>query len=74
MRFPTSAELLGRRRIIVADESPKVVELIINTLREDGHTIFHAFDGLSATELVFAMTSATSSSPIPGWADSQVSS
>src|SRR4051812_9384890 len=55
MSSPTSAELLGHRRIVVADEDPKVVEFIIKTLREDGHTVFHAYDGLSATELVFAI-------------------
>ena len=28
---------------------------IINTLRKDGFAVFHAYDGLSATELAFAM-------------------
>jgi DNA-binding NtrC family response regulator len=44
-----------RRRIVVADEDPAVVALIIHTLREDGHAVFHAYDALSATELTFAI-------------------
>jgi DNA-binding NtrC family response regulator len=55
MSTPTSPDLTGRRRIIVADEDPKVVAFIIQTLREDGHAVFHAYDGLAATELVFAV-------------------
>jgi DNA-binding NtrC family response regulator len=43
------------RHIIVADEDPKVVAFIIETLREDGHAVFHAYDGLSATQLAFAI-------------------
>jgi two-component system, OmpR family, response regulator len=39
----------------VADEDPSVVAFIIKILREDGHAVFHAYDGLSATELAFAM-------------------
>jgi DNA-binding NtrC family response regulator len=42
------------RRIIVADEDPKVVAFILKTLREDGHAVFHAYDGLAAMELIFA--------------------
>jgi len=45
----------NRRRIVVADEDPAVVALIIHTLREDGHAVFHAYDALSATELTFAL-------------------
>jgi DNA-binding NtrC family response regulator len=55
MSSPTSAEILGRRRIIVADEDLKVVEFIIQTLRQDGHAVFHGYDGLSAIELAFAL-------------------
>jgi DNA-binding NtrC family response regulator len=52
----TSAEdLMRRRRIVVADEDPKIVAFIMNTLRKDGFTVFHAYDGLSATELAFAI-------------------
>jgi DNA-binding NtrC family response regulator len=35
--------------------TPKVVEFIIQTLREDGHAVFHAYDGLSAAELAFTL-------------------
>ena len=55
MSTPTPDDLIGRRRILVADEDPKVVAFIIQTLREDGHTVFHAYDGLSATELAFTL-------------------
>jgi CheY-like chemotaxis protein len=39
----------------VADEDPAVVALIITALRQDGHAVFHAYDGRSAVELVYAM-------------------
>ncbi|HZN96319.1 MAG TPA: response regulator [Gemmatimonadales bacterium] len=55
MSSPTSAEIAGRRRVVVADEDPKVVAFIIQTLRQDGYAVFHAFDGLSAIELAFAL-------------------
>jgi DNA-binding NtrC family response regulator len=54
MRTPSGA-LHGRQRIIVADEDPKVVEFVITTLRADGHAVFHAYDGLAATELALAL-------------------
>jgi DNA-binding NtrC family response regulator len=50
-----STDLSSRRRVIVADEDPGVVAFIIQTLREDGFAVFHAYDGLSATELAFAV-------------------
>ena len=40
------------RRIVVADEDRQAVDFIIKTLREDGHAVFHAYDVLSATQLV----------------------
>lgn len=55
MRYPTAAEIAGRRRIIVADEDPAMVSFIIEVLRQDGCAVFHAYDGLSATELAFAI-------------------
>lgn len=55
MTSPSPTELAGRRRILVADEDPSVVAFMIKTLREDGHAVFHAYDGLSATELAFAL-------------------
>jgi DNA-binding response OmpR family regulator len=39
------------RYIVVADEDRAVVGLVIETLLEDGHAVFQAYDGLSATEL-----------------------
>jgi len=32
-----------------------VVEFVIQTLREDGHAVFHAYDALSAVELAEAL-------------------
>jgi two-component system, OmpR family, response regulator len=58
MSSPTPAGPFPGRRILVADEDPKVVEFIIQTLREDGHAVFHAYDGLSATQLAFALNDA----------------
>ena len=55
MTGPTADDLMGRRRVLVADEDPKVVAFIVETLREDGFAVFHAYDGLSATELAFSI-------------------
>jgi two-component system, OmpR family, response regulator len=52
---PSPTQLAGRRRILVANEDPSVVAFIIKTLRQDDHAVFHAYDGLSATELAFAL-------------------
>ncbi|HUF35881.1 MAG TPA: response regulator [Gemmatimonadales bacterium] len=43
------------RHILVADEDPRVVALIIRVLRELGHAVFHAYDGQSAVELALAL-------------------
>jgi DNA-binding NtrC family response regulator len=53
MSSPTESRL--PRHIIVADEDRDVVAFIIKTLREDGHAVFHAYDVLAATQLVFAL-------------------
>jgi DNA-binding response OmpR family regulator len=53
MNSPTSGP--APRHIIVADEDRAVVDFIIKTLREDGHAVFHAYDVLAATQLVFAL-------------------
>jgi CheY-like chemotaxis protein len=45
------------RHIVVADEDSRVVDLIIRTLREDGHAVFHAYDVLSATQLALGLQS-----------------
>jgi len=42
-------------RIVVADEDRTAVAFIIRTLRADGHAVFHAYDVLSATQLVDVM-------------------
>jgi DNA-binding response OmpR family regulator len=42
-------------RVIVAAGDPAVVTFVMQTLRNDGHTVFHAYDGLSAVELAFAL-------------------
>jgi two-component system, OmpR family, response regulator len=55
MSSPSPTTQAGSRRILVADEDLKVVAFIIKTLREDGHAVFHAYDGLSATELAYAL-------------------
>jgi CheY-like chemotaxis protein len=52
---PPAAPPFTGRYILVADEDPKVVEFIIRTLRHDGHAVFHAHDGRSAVELVYAL-------------------
>jgi DNA-binding NtrC family response regulator len=59
MSTPTAGDLSGRRRILVADEDPQVVAFIIQTLREDGHAVFHAYDGLSAVELALTLGTET---------------
>lgn len=43
------------RHIVVADEDPNIVNLVITTLRVDGHAVFHAYDVLSATQLAIAL-------------------
>lgn len=52
---PPAAAPFSGRYILVADEDPKVVEFIIHTLRRSGHAVFHAYDGKSAVELVYAL-------------------
>jgi DNA-binding response OmpR family regulator len=39
------------RYIVVADEDRRVVNLVIETLLNDGHAVFMAYDGVSATQL-----------------------
>jgi DNA-binding response OmpR family regulator len=51
---PSCAFSIGRR-ILVADEDQAVVAFVMRTLREDGHAVFHAYDGLSAVQLAFAL-------------------
>jgi two-component system OmpR family response regulator len=43
------------RNIIVADEDKVIAGLVIETLLHDGHAVFHAYDGRSATELALGL-------------------
>ena len=47
--------VLDAPRIVVADEDPAMVAFVIQTLREDGNAVFHAYDALSATQLTLAL-------------------
>lgn len=50
--FPRSR---SRGRILVADEDPAVASFVLETLRNDGRAVFHAYDGLSAVALAFGL-------------------
>jgi two-component system, OmpR family, response regulator len=52
---PWGPEIFGQRRIVVADEDKTMVAFIMNTLRDDGHAVFHAYDVLSAVQLAHAL-------------------
>jgi two-component system OmpR family response regulator len=43
------------RNIVVADEDKVIAGLVIETLLNDGHAVFHAYDGLSATQLALGL-------------------
>jgi DNA-binding response OmpR family regulator len=43
------------RNIVVADEDKAIAGLVIETLLNDGHAVFHAYDGLSATQLALGL-------------------
>jgi DNA-binding response OmpR family regulator len=43
------------RYIVVADENRDVAGLVIETLLGDGHAVFQAYDGLSATQLAVGL-------------------
>jgi DNA-binding response OmpR family regulator len=43
------------RRILVADEDPRVVDFVITTLRGGGFAVFHAYDALAAVEMALAI-------------------
>ncbi|HEU5154184.1 MAG TPA: response regulator [Gemmatimonadales bacterium] len=51
---PRPLEFEGRY-IVVADEDRSVTNFVIETLLEDGHAVFMAYDGLSATHLVLGL-------------------
>jgi DNA-binding NtrC family response regulator len=56
MSSPPSGAV-DRPRIVVADEDEAVVAFVIETLREDGNAVFHAYDARSATELALSLDS-----------------
>ncbi len=43
------------RYIVVADEDRAVANFVIETLTVDGHAVFQAYDGLTATQLAFGL-------------------
>lgn len=43
------------RYIVVADENRNIANFVIETLLQDGHAVFMAYDGLSATHLVLGL-------------------
>jgi two-component system cell cycle sensor histidine kinase/response regulator CckA len=49
------AGLFNRPRVVIADEDPLVVQLVTQTLRQDGNAVFHAYDALSAVQLAFSL-------------------
>jgi DNA-binding response OmpR family regulator len=52
---PPQSGIFDRLRIVVADEDPKVVAFVVDTLRADGHAVFHAYDVLAAVQLATAL-------------------
>jgi DNA-binding response OmpR family regulator len=54
---PWGPGIFGRRRIVVADEDKAMVAFVVNTLRADGHAVFHAYDALAAVQLAHALES-----------------
>jgi DNA-binding response OmpR family regulator len=55
MASRTQKTQAGPRCILIADEDPKVVAFMVQTFREDGHAVFHAYDGPDAIALVNAL-------------------
>ena len=47
--------ILDRPRIVVADEDVSVVKFVMDTLRQDGNAVFHAYDALSAVQLACSL-------------------
>jgi DNA-binding response OmpR family regulator len=43
------------RYIVVADEDKAVLGLVMETLLDDGHAVFQAYDGLSAVQLAVGL-------------------
>jgi DNA-binding response OmpR family regulator len=47
--------IFEHRRIVVADEDPKMVDFVRQTLRADGYAVFHAYDVLAAVQLAVGL-------------------
>ena len=47
--------ILDRPRIVVADEDVSVVKFVMDTLRQDGNAVFHAYDALSAVQMACSL-------------------
>ena len=43
------------RHIVVADEDRTIVGMVVETLLNEGHAVFYAYDGLSANQLAFGL-------------------
>jgi len=54
------------RYIVVADEDRAIIGLVVETLLNDGHAVFQAYDACRPSSSRSASRSVTSSSPIPG--------
>jgi two-component system nitrogen regulation response regulator GlnG len=53
MKPPRSA--FDGRFVVVADEDRAIAGFVIETLLDDGHAVFQAYDGLSAVELALGL-------------------
>jgi two-component system response regulator VicR len=53
MRPPTPG--FEGRYIVVADEDRTVANVVIETLSDEGHAVFLAYDGLTATQLALGL-------------------
>ncbi len=47
----------GESYIVVADEDRTIANFVIETLEAEGHSVFWAYDGVSATELALGLKS-----------------
>jgi two-component system, cell cycle sensor histidine kinase and response regulator CckA len=52
---PTASGLHQGAHIVVADEKPALLEMIVRTLRGADHCVFQAYDGTAALELALAL-------------------
>jgi DNA-binding response OmpR family regulator len=51
MPHPAGSERPPGLRVVVTDDNPALLALLIATLRSAGHCVFAAYDGLAACEL-----------------------